>query len=134
MIPIWKTVVKKKHVPLSCTYMYFNNIRKKMHNVNFRVENCPATGSYLHIKSCAYRVPWNYGAMHMGKLLSFFPPLFQVDNSSLTGESEPQTRAPECTHDSPLETRNIAFFSTMCLEGRKRWFLEGTHWLSSGSI
>ncbi|NXK56848.1 ATP4A ATPase, partial [Chauna torquata] len=41
----------------------------------------------------------------------------QVDNSSLTGESEPQTRSPECTHDSPLETRNIAFFSTMCLEG-----------------
>ncbi|NXA21470.1 ATP4A ATPase, partial [Ibidorhyncha struthersii] len=43
----------------------------------------------------------------------------QVDNSSLTGESEPQTRSPECTHDSPLETRNIAFFSTMCLEGDK---------------
>uniref|UniRef100_A0A670IIF8 H(+)/K(+)-exchanging ATPase n=1 Tax=Podarcis muralis TaxID=64176 RepID=A0A670IIF8_PODMU len=41
----------------------------------------------------------------------------KVDNSSLTGESEPQTRAPECTHESPLETRNIAFFSTMCLEG-----------------
>ncbi|KAH0631374.1 hypothetical protein JD844_005673 [Phrynosoma platyrhinos] len=40
----------------------------------------------------------------------------KVDNSSLTGESEPQTRAPECTHESPLETRNIAFFSTMCLE------------------
>lgn len=42
----------------------------------------------------------------------------KVDNSSLTGESEPQTRSPECTHESPLETRNIAFFSTMCLEGR----------------
>ncbi|KFP78569.1 Potassium-transporting ATPase alpha chain 1, partial [Acanthisitta chloris] len=41
----------------------------------------------------------------------------QVDNSSLTGESEPQSRSPECTHDSPLETKNIAFFSTMCLEG-----------------
>ncbi|XP_054043748.1 LOW QUALITY PROTEIN: potassium-transporting ATPase alpha chain 1, partial [Rissa tridactyla] len=41
----------------------------------------------------------------------------KVDNSSLTGESEPQTRSPDCTHDSPLETRNIAFFSTMCLEG-----------------
>ncbi|NXR40926.1 ATP4A ATPase, partial [Zosterops hypoxanthus] len=41
----------------------------------------------------------------------------QVDNSSLTGESEPQTRSPECTHESHLETRNIAFFSTMCLEG-----------------
>ncbi|XP_040183060.1 potassium-transporting ATPase alpha chain 1 [Rana temporaria] len=41
----------------------------------------------------------------------------KVDNSSLTGESEPQTRSPEYTHESPLETRNIAFFSTMCLEG-----------------
>uniref|UniRef100_A0A8C6YBI7 Sodium/potassium-transporting ATPase subunit alpha n=1 Tax=Naja naja TaxID=35670 RepID=A0A8C6YBI7_NAJNA len=41
----------------------------------------------------------------------------KVDNSSLTGESEPQSRTPECTHESPLETRNIAFFSTMCLEG-----------------
>ncbi|XP_078511557.1 potassium-transporting ATPase alpha chain 1 [Lissotriton helveticus] len=41
----------------------------------------------------------------------------KVDNSSLTGESEPQARTPEYTHESPLETRNIAFFSTMCLEG-----------------
>ncbi|TRZ00058.1 hypothetical protein DNTS_028882 [Danionella cerebrum] len=29
----------------------------------------------------------------------------KVDNSSLTGESEPQTRSPDCTHDNPLETR-----------------------------
>ncbi|GAA6066078.1 sodium/potassium-transporting ATPase subunit alpha-3-like, partial, partial [Tachysurus ichikawai] len=41
----------------------------------------------------------------------------KVDNSSLTGESEPQTRSPDCTHDNPLETRNIAFFSTNCVEG-----------------
>uniref|UniRef100_A0AAY5ERL1 Sodium/potassium-transporting ATPase subunit alpha n=1 Tax=Electrophorus electricus TaxID=8005 RepID=A0AAY5ERL1_ELEEL len=41
----------------------------------------------------------------------------KVDNSSLTGESEPQTRSPEYTHESPLETRNVAFFSTTCLEG-----------------
>lgn len=41
----------------------------------------------------------------------------QVDNSSLTGESEPQSRSPDCTHDNPLETRNIAFFSTNCVEG-----------------
>ncbi|XP_022254094.1 sodium/potassium-transporting ATPase subunit alpha-like isoform X1 [Limulus polyphemus] len=42
---------------------------------------------------------------------------FKVDNSSLTGESEPQTRSPEMTHENPLETRNIAFFSTNCVEG-----------------
>ncbi|MED6283136.1 Sodium/potassium-transporting ATPase subunit alpha-2 [Characodon lateralis] len=41
----------------------------------------------------------------------------KVDNSSLTGESEPQTRSPESTHDNPLETRNICFFSTNCVEG-----------------
>uniref|UniRef100_A0A8V5GHJ8 Cation-transporting P-type ATPase N-terminal domain-containing protein n=1 Tax=Melopsittacus undulatus TaxID=13146 RepID=A0A8V5GHJ8_MELUD len=44
----------------------------------------------------------------------------QVDNSSLTGESEPQTRSPDCTHDNPLETRNITFFSTNCVEGTAR--------------
>ncbi|GFX30985.1 hypothetical protein TNCV_2024881 [Trichonephila clavipes] len=42
---------------------------------------------------------------------------FKVDNSSLTGESEPQTRSPENTNENPLETRNIAFFSTNCVEG-----------------
>ncbi|ODM99113.1 Sodium/potassium-transporting ATPase subunit alpha-B [Orchesella cincta] len=42
---------------------------------------------------------------------------FKVDNSSLTGESEPQKRSPECTHDEPMETKNLAFFSTNALEG-----------------
>ena len=42
---------------------------------------------------------------------------FKVDNSSLTGESEPQTRTPEFTHENPLETRNLAFFSTNAVEG-----------------
>ncbi|XP_005888792.2 potassium-transporting ATPase alpha chain 2 [Bos mutus] len=41
----------------------------------------------------------------------------KVDNSSVTGESEPQARSCEFTHESPLETKNIAFFSTTCLEG-----------------
>jgi sodium/potassium-transporting ATPase subunit alpha len=42
---------------------------------------------------------------------------FKVDNSSLTGESEPQARTPEFTNENPLETRNIAFFSTNAVEG-----------------
>ncbi|OAF68794.1 hypothetical protein A3Q56_03462 [Intoshia linei] len=42
---------------------------------------------------------------------------FKVDNSSLTGESEPQTRIPDCTNDNPLETKNIGFFSTNAVEG-----------------
>ena len=42
---------------------------------------------------------------------------FKVDNSSLTGESEPQNRTPEFTHENPLETKNLAFFSTNAVEG-----------------
>ena len=42
---------------------------------------------------------------------------FKVDNSSLTGESEPQSRGPDFTHENPLETKNFAFFSTNAVEG-----------------
>lgn len=41
----------------------------------------------------------------------------QVDNSSLTGESEPQSRSAEFTSENPLETKNLAFFSTNAVEG-----------------
>lgn len=42
---------------------------------------------------------------------------FKVDNSSLTGESEPQSRTTEFSHENPLETKNLAFFSTNAVEG-----------------
>ena len=42
---------------------------------------------------------------------------FKVDNSSLTGESEPQVRGPDCTSNNPRETKNLAFFSTNAIEG-----------------
>jgi len=42
---------------------------------------------------------------------------FKVDNSSLTGESEPQSRSPEFSSENPLETKNLAFFSTNAVEG-----------------
>merc|ERR1711910_38938 len=45
---------------------------------------------------------------------------FKVDNSSLTGESEPQSRSNEYTHENPLETKNLAFFSTNAVEGTAR--------------
>ncbi|XP_045626280.2 sodium/potassium-transporting ATPase subunit alpha isoform X1 [Procambarus clarkii] len=45
---------------------------------------------------------------------------FKVDNSSLTGESEPQSRSSEFTSDNPLETKNLAFFSTNAVEGTAR--------------
>lgn len=41
----------------------------------------------------------------------------KVDNSSLTGESEPLYRSPEAGHQMPLEAKNIAFFSTSCVDG-----------------
>ena len=42
---------------------------------------------------------------------------FKVDNSSLTGESEPQSRGIEYVNENPLEAFNLAFFSTNCIEG-----------------
>ncbi len=40
-----------------------------------------------------------------------------MDNSSLTGEAEPQSRSPECTNENWRETKNLAFFSTNAVEG-----------------
>nr|AUG84438.1 NaKATPase [Platynereis dumerilii] len=51
---------------------------------------------------------------------------FKVDNSSLTGESEPQTRTAEFTNDNPLETRNLAFFSTNAVEGTAKGVVVST--------
>jgi sodium/potassium-transporting ATPase subunit alpha len=51
---------------------------------------------------------------------------FKVDNSSLTGESEPQTRTAEFSHENPLETRNLAFFSTNAVEGTARGVVVNT--------
>uniref|UniRef100_A0A8C7Y143 Sodium/potassium-transporting ATPase subunit alpha n=1 Tax=Oryzias sinensis TaxID=183150 RepID=A0A8C7Y143_9TELE len=59
-----------------------------------------------------------YQEAKSSKIMESFKNLVpQVDNSSLTGESEPQTRSPEFSNENPLETRNIAFFSTNCVEG-----------------
>lgn len=41
----------------------------------------------------------------------------KVDNSSLTGESDPLTRSSDIGHENPLEARNLAFFSTNCVDG-----------------
>jgi sodium/potassium-transporting ATPase subunit alpha len=42
---------------------------------------------------------------------------FQVDNSSLTGESEPQKRKPENTEELFNEATNIGFYGTNAVEG-----------------
>jgi len=42
---------------------------------------------------------------------------FEVDQSSLTGSSGPDSRKPEFSHENPLETQNLAHFSTRAVEG-----------------
>eukprot|EP00731_Ephydatia_muelleri_P011699 Em0006g593a len=44
----------------------------------------------------------------------------KVDNSSLTGESEPQPRSDKSADLHPLESKNMAFFSTYAVEGNCR--------------
>lgn len=45
----------------------------------------------------------------------------KVDNSSLTGESEPLLRSEKCDQpDKILETKNVAFFGTLCKYGAGR--------------
>ena len=41
----------------------------------------------------------------------------QVDNASITGESIPCKRSPNCTSDNPLESQNMAFFGTEVPKG-----------------
>lgn len=41
----------------------------------------------------------------------------KVDNSPLTGESEPVGRTVDCTDENPLETNNLAFFGTLAVDG-----------------
>lgn len=41
----------------------------------------------------------------------------KVDNSSITGESDPISRSPLCTDKNPLESDNVAFYGTNVVEG-----------------
>merc|ERR1712038_1509033 len=45
---------------------------------------------------------------------------FKVDNSSLTGESDAQTRTNKNTEENPMEATNLAFFGTNCAKGKCR--------------
>ncbi len=40
-----------------------------------------------------------------------------MDQSCLTGESEPKLKKPEFSHENPLETENLAFFNTRAAGG-----------------
>jgi len=50
----------------------------------------------------------------------------KVDNSSITGESEPQLRKVICTHDNILESRNMVFSGTLVQSGNGKALIYGT--------
>lgn len=45
---------------------------------------------------------------------------FKVDNASLTGESDAQTRTNKNTEENPMEATNLAFFGTNCAKGKAK--------------
>lgn len=51
---------------------------------------------------------------------------FSTSIFSFPGESEPQSRSPNFTNENPLETRNLAFFSTNVVEGTGKGIVIGT--------
>ena len=69
---------------------------------------------------CACVVLYSDTGLVVRMLLLLLLLVIQVDNSSLTGESEPQSRSPDFTSENPLETKNLAFFSTNAVEGKIR--------------
>jgi len=50
----------------------------------------------------------------------------KVDNSAITGESEPQLRSLECTHPNILECRNMIFSGTLVQSGNGKAIIFGT--------
>jgi sodium/potassium-transporting ATPase subunit alpha len=52
--------------------------------------------------------------------------ILKVDNSSLTGESEPELRKLTCTHDNILESRNMVFSGTLVQSGNGTAIIYGT--------
>jgi len=52
--------------------------------------------------------------------------VLKVDNSTITGESEPQLRSLECTHPNILECRNMVFSGTLVQSGNGKAIVFGT--------
>lgn len=67
-------------------------------------------------------VPGDVALVRMGDktpadLLVYSASDCKVDNSSLTGESEPQERVKDNDARNPLEASNLMFNSTLCVSG-----------------
>jgi sodium/potassium-transporting ATPase subunit alpha len=65
-------------------------------------------GDLIEVKS-GDKVPADIRIVHASSM--------KVDNSSLTGEAEPQKRDVDCNNENPMETQNLAFFTTNCVKG-----------------
>jgi len=52
--------------------------------------------------------------------------VMKVDHSSITGESEPQLRKLECTHENILESRNVVFSGTLVQSGNGKALIYAT--------
>ena len=82
---------------------------------------CIRDGKLAQIEA-ATLVPGDVVYVHMGDktaadLLVFSASDCKVDNSSLTGESEPQERTKDNDMMNPLEASNLMFNSTLAISG-----------------
>ena len=78
-------------------------------------------GTMSSIEACDL-VPGDVVVLRMGDkipadVLVFAAIEFKVDNSSLTGEADPQERKPSNSHGNPLEATNLAFNGTLAVNG-----------------
>ncbi|CAG9331213.1 unnamed protein product [Blepharisma stoltei] len=75
-------------------------------------------GDIVYVKQ-GNKIPADIRILHSNNM--------KVDNSSLTGESEPLQRTENCTNEkNPLETENLAFFGTMCSSGEGKGIVIST--------
>ncbi|CAH0564935.1 unnamed protein product [Brassicogethes aeneus] len=58
-----------------------------------------------------------FGDMVPADMRIIYSQNLKIDNSPITGESLAVNRSPECTHNNPLETMNLAFYTTLVVEG-----------------
>lgn len=69
----------------------------------------PQTSRCLQFLFFVFELPWR---KHLSP-----PSHLKVDNSSLTGEAEPQERVPKNIMENPLEATNLAFSGTLAVNG-----------------
>jgi sodium/potassium-transporting ATPase subunit alpha len=93
----------KNFVPPKCTVIRDNGQKSN-------VEASQIVRGDVCILEAGCRIPADLRVMYSNEM--------KVDNSSLTGESDPLLRTTECTNDdNPLESDNLAFFGTLVKEG-----------------